>query len=59
MRFSHRTQHETEPNALTVAARARRAAGLPICDLTQSNPTLTDLPYDRARLLAALSDARF
>jgi len=58
MRFSHRTQHETEPNALTVAARARRAAGLPICDLTQSNPTLTDLPYDRARLLAALSDAR-
>ncbi|HET7544348.1 MAG TPA: pyridoxal phosphate-dependent aminotransferase, partial [Polyangiaceae bacterium] len=58
MSFSRRTQHESEPNALTLSLRARRAAGLPICDLTQSNPTLTDLPYDRARLLGALSDAR-
>lgn len=58
MSFSRRTQHESEPNALTLALRARRAAGLPVCDLTQSNPTLTDLPYDRARLLGALSDPR-
>jgi len=58
MSFSRRTQHDSEPNALSLAVRARRAAGLPICDLTQSNPTLTDLPYERARLLAALSDAR-
>ena len=58
MSFSRRTQHESEPNALSLALRARRTAGLPVCDLTQSNPTLTDLPYDRARLLAALSDAR-
>jgi len=58
MSFSRRTQHESEPNALSLALRARRAAGLPVCDLTQSNPTLTDLPYDRARLLAALGDAR-
>ncbi|HYP97261.1 MAG TPA: pyridoxal phosphate-dependent aminotransferase [Polyangiaceae bacterium] len=58
MRFSRRTQHESELNALTLALRARRAAGLPVCDLTQSNPTLTDLPYERARLLAALSDPR-
>lgn len=58
MSFSRRTQHESEPNALTLAVRARRAAGLPVCDLTQSNPTLTDLPYERARLLAALSDER-
>src|SRR3954469_17219948 len=56
MNFSRRTQHESEPNALSLALRARRAAGLPVCDLTQSNPTLTDLPYDRTRLLAALSD---
>jgi len=47
-----------EPNALTLAVRARRAAGLAVCDLTQSNPTLTELPYDRGRLLAALSDPR-
>jgi len=58
MTFSRRTQHELEPNALSLALRARRAAGLPVCDLTQSNPTLTDLPYDRPRILAALSDAR-
>jgi len=58
MSFSRRTQHESQPNALTLALGARRAAGLPVCDLTQSNPTLTDLPYDRARLLAALSDAK-
>ncbi len=58
MSFSRRTQYESQLNALTLAVRARRAAGLAVCDLTQSNPTLTDLPYDRARLLAALSDAR-
>ena len=58
MNFSRRTQHESEPNALTLAVRARRLAGLAVCDLTQSNPTLTDLPYDGARLLAALSDAK-
>ncbi len=58
MKFSRRTQHESEPNALSLALHARRAAGLSVCDLTQSNPTLTDLPYDRPRLLAALSDAR-
>jgi alanine-synthesizing transaminase len=58
MKFSRRTQHELEPNALSLALRARRAAGLPVCDLSQSNPTLTDLPYDRGRLLTALSDAK-
>ena len=56
--FSRRTEHESEPNQLTAAVRARRAADLPVCDLTQSNPTLTDLPYDRVRLLAALGDPR-
>src|SRR5882762_10250674 len=53
--FSRRTLHESEPNALSVALHARRAAGLEVCDLTQSNPTLTDLPYDAERLLAALA----
>lgn len=56
--FSRRSQYESELNVLSLALSARRAAGLPVCDLTQSNPTLTDLPYDRPRLLAALSDER-
>ena len=53
--FSRRTLHESEPNALSLALQARRAAGLAVCDLTQSNPTLTELPYDAERLLGALA----
>src|SRR4051812_50030476 len=56
--FSQRTAHDPELNALTAALRARRAAGLPLSDLTQSNPTLTHLPYEAARVLGALSDPR-
>lgn len=56
--FSARTLHESEPNALTIALRARRAAGLSTLDLTQSNPTVTGLPYDAQRLLRALADPR-
>ncbi|MEO6602728.1 MAG: pyridoxal phosphate-dependent aminotransferase [Polyangiaceae bacterium] len=41
---------------LARALRARRAAGLSVCDLTQSNPTVTALPYDAQRLLRALSN---
>jgi alanine-synthesizing transaminase len=58
MSFSRRTQHESEPNALSRAHARHRAAGLPVCDLTQSNPTLTGLPYEGERLLGALGDAR-
>jgi alanine-synthesizing transaminase len=56
--FSRRTAHELEPNALARALSARRARGHPVCDLTESNPTRTSLPYDAARLLAALADPR-
>lgn len=56
--FSKRTQHESEPNALSRALAARRSAGLPVVDLTESNPTRTKLPYERVRLLRALADAR-
>ena len=56
--FSRRTAHDPEPNSLTRALRERRARGLPVCDLTESNPTRTALPYDEARLLRALSDPR-
>ncbi|MEP7050194.1 MAG: pyridoxal phosphate-dependent aminotransferase [Pseudomonadota bacterium] len=53
--FSRRTLHESEPNALSRALSLRRAAGHAVCDLTQSNPTLTALPYDAERVLAALA----
>lgn len=56
--FSRRTQHEAEPNALSRALAARRSAGLPVVDLTESNPTRTSLPYERSRLLRALADPR-
>ncbi|HWZ89017.1 MAG TPA: pyridoxal phosphate-dependent aminotransferase [Polyangiaceae bacterium] len=56
--FSRRTAYDPEPNSVTRAVRARRARGLPVCDLTESNPTRAGLPYDEARLLRALSDPR-
>jgi aspartate/methionine/tyrosine aminotransferase len=47
-----------EKNALTIALEARRAAKLPICDLTIANPTVVGLPYDREVLLSAIADPR-
>jgi hypothetical protein len=55
LRFSARTAHNPTPNALTRALAARRAAGLPVLDLTVSNPTRAGLPYDDAAILAALA----
>lgn len=49
---------EHAPNALAAALAARRGAGLPVCDLTASNPTAAGLPYDDAAILAAIADAR-
>lgn len=56
--FSRRTAHDFAPNALTLALADRRARGLPVCDLTESNPTCTALPYDHARIARAFTDAR-
>lgn len=56
--FSRRTAHDFAPNALTLALAERRARGLPVCDLTESNPTRTSLPYDHARIARALGDTR-
>lgn len=47
-----------EKNALTIALEKRRAAGLPIRDLTVANPTMVGLPYERDTILAALADPR-
>ncbi len=56
--FSRRTAHDSDPNVVARALRERRAAGKAVCDLTESNPTRTGLPYDETRLLGALADPR-
>ena len=57
MRFSRRTNWNTEESELARAHRLRVQAGLPIADLTASNPTRCGFAYE-ANLLAALSDPR-
>jgi alanine-synthesizing transaminase len=55
VRFSARAAFDPTPNALARAHAARRAAGLPVLDLTVSNPTRAGLPYDAEAILAALA----
>jgi alanine-synthesizing transaminase len=55
MRFSHRTEWNTEEIELARAHRLRVEAGLPVADLTASNPTRCGFEYD-AELLTALAD---
>jgi aspartate/methionine/tyrosine aminotransferase len=57
MRFSHRTNWNTEESGLGRAHRLRVEAGLPIADLTASNPTRCGFEYP-SDLLKALTDAR-
>jgi alanine-synthesizing transaminase len=57
MRFSKRTEWNTEESELARAHRRRVEAGLPIADLTASNPTRCGFTYD-ANLLSALTDQR-
>ena len=56
MRFSARTAWDLAETRLARALRERRAAGLPIFDLTASNPTQCGFAYDDAGILAALTD---
>jgi aspartate/methionine/tyrosine aminotransferase len=57
MRFSERTDWNTDESDLALAHRRRVEGGLPIADLTQSNPTRCGFEYDR-ELLTALTDER-
>jgi aspartate/methionine/tyrosine aminotransferase len=57
MRFSRRTGWNTEESELARAHRLRVEAGLPIADLTASNPTRCGFKYP-PNLLAALTDPR-
>jgi aspartate/methionine/tyrosine aminotransferase len=53
--FSDRTAWDLSPNALAVALRERRDRGLPIVDLTESNPTRVGFDYPSTDIVAALS----
>lgn len=55
MRFSRRTAWNTEESQLAEAHRLRKQAGLPIADLTASNPTRCGFDYP-AKLLPALGN---
>jgi alanine-synthesizing transaminase len=57
MGFSKRTGWNTEESALARAHRERLRAGLPVADLTASNPTRCGFRYD-ADLLTALTEAQ-
>jgi alanine-synthesizing transaminase len=57
MRFSRRTDWNTEESELARAHRLRLQAGLPIADLTASNPTRCGFRYSPA-LLEPLADAK-
>jgi len=55
--FSPRTNWPKAPNPLAVALAERRAQGLPIVDLTESNPTLAGFDYPREAILEALANS--
>lgn len=55
-RFSARTAWDRVEAELTLALRDRRRAGLPLLDLTISNPTQCGFRYDEAAILSALQD---
>ena len=55
--FSSRMRHATHRNQFAIALAARRAAGLPIVDLTMSNPTRAGFVYP-AGLLQPLTQDR-
>ena len=57
MRFSQRTNWNTEESELARAHRLRAQAGLPIADLTASNPTRCGFHYD-PQLLEKFTDPK-
>ena len=55
--ISSRLPQSLEPNAVARAIDAKRRAGVPIVDLTETNPTSAGFSYPEG-LLTALADAR-
>ena len=56
--FSSRTNWSLIPNRVSELLRERRARGLPILDLTESNPTCCGFALDGVDILAPLHDPR-
>jgi alanine-synthesizing transaminase len=56
--FAARTDWHFTLNRLSQAIDERRRFGLPILDLTESNPTRCGFEYDAKEILSALSDPR-
>ncbi len=56
--FSSRTNWSLTPNRLSELLRRRRARGLPILDLTESNPTRCGFALDAEEILAPLHNPR-
>ena len=55
--FSSRTRWDTSPNRLAACLDKRRRQGLPIVDLTESNPTRCGFTYDPEPILQELASA--
>jgi aspartate/methionine/tyrosine aminotransferase len=53
MKFSSRLNWSLTPNPLTQLLEAKRARGIPILDLTESNPTRCGFHYDAAAIRGA------
>jgi alanine-synthesizing transaminase len=56
--FSSRLHWDLAPNRLTQLLDEKRAAGTPILDLTESNPTAAGFAYPSDAILSALADPR-
>lgn len=56
--FASRTGWSLTPNRLSEAAAERRRQGLPLLDLTESNPTRCGFAYDSEKILRALANPR-
>ncbi|MBZ5514806.1 MAG: pyridoxal phosphate-dependent aminotransferase [Acidobacteriia bacterium] len=56
--FASRTDWSLTPNRLSKAIEERRRAGLPILDLTESNPTRCAFSFEAEKVLGSLADPR-
>ncbi len=56
--LSRRSAHEALYNDLFLALAHKRARHEPVIDLTVSNPTQADIPYERDAIFRALQDPR-
>lgn len=54
--FSRRIRYGPKANRLVRLLEAKRAAGAPLLDLTESNPTRAGFRYEQAQILQALAD---